>query len=386
MNSKGGSWNFARFREVDLRIHFSLPLLALYVFFVTTLRLDTIVKQGLVGQSPLAWPAWVFGGLFSAGLIFSVLLHELGHVRVALKQGIRVRSITLMMLGGVSEMDRIPDTRFAELRLAVAGPLVSLGLGGFFLLLSKIIPEPQFPDLKLFILWMGTANLTLGVFNLLPAFPLDGGRALRSMLAAKKGIIPATQTAVRLGTFFSAVLGLLGLFTFNVFLLLIAFFLYGAAQAELFQIISSAALRGMKVKDLTVETPFLTTEETLLDATEKMVTTGFTHLPVKPTPDLPESTASTINIEQIRRVPRDFRHLTFVKDVIPPAGPLLHPEDLLSEKVSELTQQPSGVLPVQITPERFGILRLSDVTRTLQLESIGGTAERRKEEESPKAA
>ncbi len=303
--------------------------------------------------------------------MISVLLHELGHVRVALKQEVAVRSVTLMMLGGISEMGQMPKKPYAELRLAVAGPLVSLLLAGSLLLASEALSRDTSPNLKLLTLWVGSVNLGLGLFNLLPAFPLDGGRALRSMLAARRGIIPATQTAVRLGTFFAAVLGVLGLLSFNIFLLLIAFFLYGAGQSEMFQIMSAAALRGMKVKDLMITTPVAEAEETLLDVSEKMIQSGYSELPVRPTGARPEtSLASLVTIQQIRRVPREFRHITLVQDVMSDGLQLLDPENLLSDTLPELTAQSFGILPVRMGENDFGVLRLSEISRTLQFESI----------------
>jgi Zn-dependent protease len=163
-----------------------------------------------------------FVALLTAG---SVLLHELGHALVARQLGVPIAGIELHVFGGAAQMTGMPRSPGDEIAVAAAGPAVSLALAGLGHGLAAVTGVP-------FFALFGWINLLLGAFNLLPAFPSDGGRILRALLARRRGLVSATDLAVKVGRWVCAALGLVGLFTGSFQLALIAGVLWMMGGAE----------------------------------------------------------------------------------------------------------------------------------------------------------
>jgi Zn-dependent protease len=183
----------------------------------------------------------LYGALVAVGLFSGIVLHELGHSLVAMRKGCRVREILLLPIGGAARMENLPRRPLDELRMAVAGPLVSLALllvlvvGGAYLPLRPVIALDHEGVLRLNVVqFIGFANGVLALFNLLPAFPMDGGRVLRALLSPRFGRLRATRIAARTGRFLAVVLGAYALCHIRdrAMLLFIAIFIYWAAGAE----------------------------------------------------------------------------------------------------------------------------------------------------------
>ena len=175
---------------------------------------------------------FLWGLMTAIGLFASVALHELGHSVVAIRKGCRPRDILLLPIGGVAQMDRLPTRPMDEFQVAIAGPAVSFllavtGWGAANLLARWGMFRPA-----LAFSLLGAVNLMLALFNLLPSFPMDGGRIFRAWLTPKLGRLMATQIAAKVGRFMAIVFGVIGLLKLNVFLILIAFFIYQAAGSE----------------------------------------------------------------------------------------------------------------------------------------------------------
>lgn len=180
----------------------------------------------------------VDGVLLMIALLISVALHELGHSFVAINKGCRVREITLMMLGGAAQMESMPRKPMDEVLMALAGPFVSLILSLIGITAGIYIP-PAFQSVNRMpiLLYFGVINAALLIFNLIPAFPMDGGRVLRALLTPKMGKLKATRIAAKIGKGFAIFLGIIGLFGIgnippNFFYVLLAFFLYTIANRE----------------------------------------------------------------------------------------------------------------------------------------------------------
>lgn len=163
----------------------------------------------------------LFGLMLVIGVFTSVALHELGHSVVAMKKGCHVSEIVLTPIGGVAKMMNLPNRPMDEFLIAIAGPAVSLILG----LIGIFIHIPL-----LFVL--GAINLVLFGFNLLPCFPMDGGRVLRAALASRKGRLEATRIAATVGKYFCILFVIVGLMRFNFILAFIGFYIYQAGQQE----------------------------------------------------------------------------------------------------------------------------------------------------------
>lgn len=209
---------------VNVYVHFT------FVFLVAWVALTALFQgAGLTGA--------VTGVLFLAAVFAVVVLHELGHAMAARYYGIPTRNITLYPIGGVAQLQRMPTDPKQELVIALAGPLVNFVLAGILYLIY--IPVGSFTGLVTFSL-IGTSflanliwvNLVLAVFNLLPAFPMDGGRVLRAVLAMNTDYLKATSIAVRTGKIMAVVFGIAG-FYYNPFLILIAGFIWFAGSQEL---------------------------------------------------------------------------------------------------------------------------------------------------------
>ncbi|HEX5983654.1 MAG TPA: site-2 protease family protein, partial [Solirubrobacterales bacterium] len=192
-------------------------------------------------EAPGIAPAAAYGlGLLSALLLFgSILLHELGHAVVARRHGVEIEEIDLWLLGGVARMSGYPRHALDELRFAIAGPAVTLAIAAVFAAIALALPASAPRWLEALVLYQATINAAILVFNLLPAFPLDGGRVTRALLWWRRGdISSATETAARVGRGFGYGMIGLGVLTFmaggfgGLWLALIGFFVVAAAKAE----------------------------------------------------------------------------------------------------------------------------------------------------------
>jgi len=205
------SYKIATVWGIPIKVHISLILIVLF----------------------LASDFGLFNGtLLGIGLAVSIVLHELGHSFVALQKGCRVREITLMCLGGAAQMERIPTKPLDEALMAMAGPLVSLFVGIVCLWGGGHLPLPPLVYPWNIVHILGAINLGLVAFNLLPAFPMDGGRVFRAVLTPKFGRLRATFIAARLGKIMAILFGIYGFFTHSWMLVFIAFFIFTIAGNE----------------------------------------------------------------------------------------------------------------------------------------------------------
>jgi Zn-dependent protease/CBS domain-containing protein len=245
-----------RVAGIEIGAHWSWVLVVALITWSLSAGVFPETNPGLSDGAYLAM-ALVAAVLFFA----SILLHELGHALQARRDGVTVAEITLWVFGGVARMRAEPSSPGAELRIALAGPAVSLILGVASLLSAVVLPLAAGADAVLF--WLGQMNLYLLVFNLLPAFPLDGGRVLRAVLWARwRDLMRATRTAAAVGRGFGHLLiaGGVALTIFlgafgGLWLAFIGWFLLEAAEAERTRVVSPGALDGLTVAQLMVRDP-----------------------------------------------------------------------------------------------------------------------------------
>lgn len=250
MRETRGAWKVGSLRGIPIRVHVSLllilPLLA-YLFSGAIRRAAEVAHipgaQGMVSSG--LWGLGVAVGLFA-----SILIHELAHTLYALRRGGKVRSITLMMVGGVSELTEPPPRPRDEALMALVGPLTSLALAGLFGLATWVVEGTGSFHLQFACFYLATLNVFLGLFNLLPAFPMDGGRILRALLVGRMGPVRATRVASLVGRGFAVAFAVWGLVTLNPFLLVIAFFIYMGAEGEARQSRMKAVLERVRVAEL----------------------------------------------------------------------------------------------------------------------------------------
>ncbi len=245
-----GAWKVATVMGIPIRVHFSW----LIIFGLLTWLLSSRYFPQVTPNLPFV-SYWVSGILAALLLFASVAFHELAHSYVAKKYQLTIESITLFIFGGVAQLKGDPPHPRAEFWIAMAGPLSSFFLSGVFLLTMMNTSG----GIRALFAYLAQINLMLGIFNLIPGFPMDGGRVLRSVLwKKKKDYFYATQKASTIGrmiALFFIFFGLFSIFTGGpggLWLMLVGWFLFSAAQASYQQSTLQETLSGVKVKDIMV--------------------------------------------------------------------------------------------------------------------------------------
>lgn len=261
------------FKNVKVFIHWTFSLLLLWIIISNS-------RQGMPGIDIL----WIV--IFILALFACVVMHEFGHALAAQRYGIQTKNIVLYPIGGVARLEKLPEDPKQELWVAIAGPLVNivlfailsgyLGFTGFDLENLeeiKISPQTITP-------YLASANLILAVFNLIPAFPMDGGRILRAFLAIKLPRAKATQIAGGIGQFLAMFFILYGLFN-NPILVLIGIFIFLGAGAEVSHTQQESFLKGFKVQDALMQKfQIIGIDAPLSKAVEKLLNSQATHFVV----------------------------------------------------------------------------------------------------------
>lgn len=308
-----------------------------------------------------------FLGIAAAlGLFAGVVLHELGHSAVAMRFGYDIDAITLWFLGGIAQMAEMPEDWRQEFAVAVAGPVVSVALGIVSFGVFLVVPA-SLPGVRFVVAYLSLLNIALAAFNLLPGFPMDGGRVLRALLARNRTHARATQIAAEVGKGFAFLLGLAGLFGGDVFFIAIAFFIYISAAGEAQQAVTKAALQGVVVER--VMTPAedidaVTPETSVADLVDRMLTERHTGYPVMEDGDL-VGMVTLSDAQAVREVERDAYRVGEVmsRDLY------TIPED--SDAMTALsTMQSNGVgrLPVlDLRGEFVGLVSRTDLMTALTI-------------------
>jgi len=231
-------WRLGKFAGIDVYVHATFLLLIAWVGY----------SHWLENRN---WGEVFSGVLFILALFACVILHEYGHALTARKYGIKTRDITIYPIGGVARLERMPEKPIEELWVALMGPAVNVviaaGLFAYLYLTSSLVPLSELTIASgSFLERLMMINITLVLFNLIPAFPMDGGRVLRALLAMRMDYVRATQIAATIGQGMAMLFGLVGLFG-NASLLFIAFFIWIGASQEAGMIQMKSAISGIPV-------------------------------------------------------------------------------------------------------------------------------------------
>jgi Zn-dependent protease/predicted transcriptional regulator len=366
-DSMPGSLRIGRLFGIPIFVHASW----LIIFGLVTWSLAT-------GYFPARYPdiseqgAWLRS--LAASLLFfaSILLHELGHSLMAMRHGIEIRSITLFIFGGVARLAHDPENGRSEFKIAMAGPLVSVALGAFFYVASTVslLSEAAQSVAR----YLAFINVAIAVFNLVPAFPLDGGRLLRGFVWTFAGKGRATRIAAGAGTAFAYLLiagGLLTLFMGNglagVWYVLIGWFLREASAGAFREMRMDEALSGLSVGDaMTREVDALPADISLDEAVrEHFLRTGFAGYPVR----RGESVVGLVSLKDVMQQPADSRETTSVQAVMTPIDErfVVTPDEPLIEATAKLAENGMGRLLVMLEGRLVGLLTLGAVLRRAKL-------------------
>lgn len=351
----------------------------LIAFLITWQFVDFLSKSTDLGLSEGAYLAM---GLVAAFVFFaSLLAHEMSHALVARSHGISVRSITLFIFGGVAQITKDPETPGDEFKVAAVGPLTSLVLGGTLIGLGYVA-DLSGVMVAATIFWLtGSLNLVLAIFNLLPGFPLDGGRVLRAAVWKVTGdVVKATRVASIGGRAVAALLIAYGLFEIiaqgsidGVWLILIGMFLNQAASSGLQQLVVRRALEGVEARDLMSPDPVcIPGNLRLAEAVDQyFLVRRHTAFPVV---GYGNQVEGIVTLQMLRNTARDKWPTLTIRQIMVPLSPeiSIFPQEPVASLMERLDQNPAGRFLVMDGDRLEGILSSSDIARHLRVRaSIG---------------
>ncbi len=338
-----------------------------------------------IGNLPQSFPGWepalywVVAAVVAALFFASVLAHELSHALVARRFGIKVRDITLFVFGGAATLEGDAGTPRQEALIAFAGPLCSILLGAAFYGLTVVTGQEQFAAV---LGWLAFINVSLGVFNLIPGFPMDGGRMLRALLWRLRGDqFAATRNAATVGRLFGYLLIGLGAYiafdggVFNgIWLALIGWFISSAAESSVAELSFQRMLRGVRVRDVMEPEPAsVTPNETVADLVNERLMRGEDRSFLVRHDD--GGLAGIVTLSDIRQVAREQWPMARVTDIMTRYAELakVGPDEQLERALKVLQQREVNQLPVVDEDgrtvlgllTRAGILRLVDTRMKL---------------------
>ncbi len=372
-----------KFFGIPIRLHFTFLFIffAIIITFATWQPTESRIPLGLGGLE--LSPLMRYSVSFIAAILFffTLLLHELAHSIVAMRFGTKIHSITLFFFGGLAMMEDIPRSPAKEWRIAIAGPLMSLALGGLLLLVYLTLRTlSMYRPIAILVLTIGVFNLVLAAFNLLPAFPMDGGRILRAILARRLSFLEATKRAALIGKIFAFILVIMGFtrdpfsyiltgrWEMNFWLPLLAIFLFMAATEEERATTTFATLDGIKVRNV-MRTEGTTVREdiTLTELVNAMLADKTTEYAVV---DANGELRGFVTLESVKKIPVLQRDVMRVSDVMIPYD---DPVDALpgdapaSEALKRMLRDRKGILAVIEETGVIGIVTRKDISFYLEM-------------------
>ena len=356
-------------KGIDIKIHITFPLILIWA----------AVQFGFLGEGSFSLSGAAFGVVVTLLLFVCVVIHELSHSLTSTWMGYPVEDIVLLPLGGVSQIEEMPEGPGEEFLMAVAGPFSNIVIAFFLALISlftpvsllsglrKIAENPMALGWSDMLPYLIVTNVALAAFNLIPAFPMDGGRVLRSLLATIMPQTRATEIAVRVGQGFAWVLGLGGLVTGNLVWILIAVFVYAGAAQEGRMTQIRSILEGMKVRQaFTRDVQVISPDDPVSYAADRTLDSFQADFPVCDEGEIVGILTHTDIVRALKMRQPDVP----VRDVMKKDFPTLRLDDGLFEVHQEMQQSGLDALPV-IEDDRFvGLLTTRDVNEAYQLLSI----------------
>lgn len=312
---------------------------------------------------------YLFGG--TAAIIFfaTILAHELAHSYVAIKYGVKIRHITLMLFGGVASMDEIPRKPGQELRMASAGPLTSLMIGIISYLMMIVVGSldsrsVEVEGIEILLGIIAFYNVLLAGFNMLPAFPMDGGRVLRSFLSTRMSHVEATEKAVSVAKVLAGGMAIVGIIFFNIFLIFIAFFVYIGAKEESQATVISANLEGVTVRQVMTDVVQVIHPDTSVQQLKDvMLTTRRRGYPV-----VDNGLVGIVTLSDTNKVPKNEAHLRKVRDIMTVDVVTVTPDLPATDAIKIMVQRNISRLPVVDSSRRLvGIVTKKDFLKMVEI-------------------
>lgn len=371
------AWQIGRLLGIPLRIHLSW----LIIFGLVTWSLAAGYFPAVVPDMP-AWSYWT-KALIAAGMLFgSIILHELGHSLMARRHRVAIAGITLFVFGGVSEMKEEPRTPGQEFQIAIVGPLVSVALAAAFGLLGGLLGAGgAVTPATALVGYLAWINLLLAAFNLLPAFPLDGGRVLRAILWRwQRDMARATRTAAGVGRAVAALVMAFGLLQVlggrfgGLWLLLIGWFIMQAGTAGALQASLRQTLAGLRVRD--VMTTDVTTVEAGTSVADLVEQYFMRHTYGGYPVERRGKVIGLVTLHELRGVPPDRRGVVPVETIMVPLSADLTVDGGtdLADALTRLASTPSGRLLILDGERLRGLVTLRGVAQVARVRGALGIA------------
>lgn len=373
-------------RPITLFRLFGFAIRLDWSWFIIVVLIAWSLAEGVFEQHygvEAASTRWIMGAVGAMGLFVSVLLHELGHAIVARRFGVPIHGITLFIFGGVAEMEEEPGSARAEFWVAVAGPAVSIVLAGA---LTGIARAPLPTPVEAVVGWLGLINAMLVAFNILPAFPLDGGRVLRAVVWRFKGDFKAaTRVPAKIGAGFGVALMLLGVLFFitgniigGIWWVVLGLFLRGIAKNAYRQVLWRDILSDISVRRLMNDKPHTVAPDT---SVRELIDDYLYRLPFKmfPVVDADDRLVGAISVDDVKRIPRERLEARTVRDVLhePSEHNTIGPGEPAVNALHQMgPASPSRLLVVDPNGRLVGVIALRDLwnylSRRIEFEEQAG--------------
>jgi len=369
-----GSLRAGKILGIDLEIHFSWLIIFIFLSYMLGEQYQNIHP----GMETAYY--WITSIVITLMIFVSVLLHELAHSLTAINEGISIRKITLFIFGGVAQMEKEPHTPVSEFKIAAAGPLMSLFLAGVFGAIAFFTSRSVDGLLLISIIQLASVNLIMGVFNLIPAFPLDGGRLLRASIWRFSGnLLSSTRMAVAIGSFF-AFLGIAyGFFALlilgnilGLWFVFLGWMLYQAGQASYSQLLFHQAFSGVKIWEvMTTELHTVPPDMKLQELVENFYLHKVSAFPVV----YGSTLHGLVSLHQIKEVPRDKWPFLTVSYIMTPLRECIvaSPDEEAFKIMTKMAVE--NISRVLVVKDGYleGILSRTDMMRLLKMNLILGS-------------
>jgi len=366
------SVKIGRIQGINIKLDYSWFLVFLFITW-------SLANNYLPSQYP-GKPGnfyWIIGGVSALSLYLSILVHELAHSTIAKRSGLDITNITLHFFGGVAQIDEESTDPETEAYMAIAGPITSIVVGGLFLVLYYTLGAGVPDALEAVLRYAGYVNIGLALFNMLPAFPMDGGRVLRAILWKRNdNLIKSTRTASTVSNVIGVIFmmfGFYGIFSTGspdgLWLIFIGLFINSSSKMGLSQTIISEALGEMTVREImTGEVRTVEADASIQRAVDEWFSAhkhqGY---PVVEDGEL----VGIITIEDVRNVDSDRRDSVRVRDVMKTRDELvtISPDEKAADALMLMASKNVGRLPVMEDGKLVGIITRSDIGKTIQIRS-----------------
>ncbi|MDD1710581.1 MAG: CBS domain-containing protein [Methanoregulaceae archaeon] len=375
-----GSLKIGTLYGIPIQLHWTfliiIPLFAWIIgsqILVTTGYISDIFRISIdTSMIAAGYMPYILGTIIALGLFGGVLIHELAHSVLAKSKGIKINGITLLIFGGISSMEEeTPDPK-VELPMAAIGPLTSLAVGivciAIMYLAGSYTGNPPLAGVLVFLFgYLGLLNVFLCAFNLLPAFPMDGGRVLRAFLARSMSLPRATRIAADVGKVFAVFFGILGIFVLNPILILIAFFIYIGASQESTAMKYNFLLKDVRVSDImAVNVRTIPPELPVREVIDLMYATKHLGFPVEEKGHV----TGMVTLADVHKIPPLDRDAMQVRDIMTRGVISLPPHAPVTDALRIMSGNNIGRIPVMDGDQLLGIVTRTDIMKVIELKDM----------------